>query len=795
MKISLNWLKEYIDVNMPPLQIAKILTSAGLEVDSVESKTPGFEGIVVAKVTEVQPHPNADTLVLATVFDGSTTSQVVCGAPNCRKGIKTAFAPVGATLKDENGNIFKIKKAKLRGVESHGMLCSGLELGISDDPSGIIEFADHLKEGIDVAGIYADTIFEISLTPNLAHCLSVIGIARELSAMTGLPIKLPAIVINETPHDNINKHVRIVVGDQVKCPRYACRLIKDVVIKPSPDWLKKRLEAVGLRPINNIVDSTNYVLLEFGQPLHAFDFDRLEGREVHIRTAKEGETIVSLDEKTRLLDESDLVICDKKQPIAVAGVIGGLDSAVSAQTNHVLIESAYFHPGTIRQTSKKLGLQTDASKRFERGCDPNAVLQGLDRVAMLIQELAGGTISEGYIDIKEKEFPEKIIDCRLSKLNSLLGTHLGVSEIESIIQRSQCSCHWKGEDTFTVTVPTYRVDIQAEIDLVEEVARIYGYDNIPKAAARYTPSNFPHSPIFLFERDVRARLLTEGLQEFLTCDLIGPTLLNIIQDTSLPEESFVKVINPTSIEQSILRTSMLPGLLQVIKHNYDHQNHSISGFEIGRIHFKQGDQYIEQAVAGIVLTGKNHPHHWNQKNSDVDFYDLKGILESVLQELNISEICFKQNNFNIFHPGRQASIYVGSLKIGSLGEVHPSIQRRLDIPQRIYFAEVNLHDLIQIRSPDKKMKPIPIYPSSERDWTVTLPESTPINEVLTTIRSIPSGLLENVSILDLYRSDKLGKDKKNATFRFVYRDKEGTILQESVDNEHKKIVDTALLNI
>lgn len=793
MKIPLSWLKQYIDIELIPGQIAKILTNAGLEVDAIEKITSGFDQIVVVRVVAVQKHPDADKLCLAEVTDGQKIYHVVCGASNCRTGIKTAFAAVGATLVDEEGKQFKIKKSKIRGVESYGMLCSPRELGISSEDDGIIEFAEHIKEGMDVAELYGDTLFEISLTPNLGHCQSLIGVARELSAATGLSVKFPQIHVQETGGP-IEKEVTLKILNQEACPRYVCRLIKGVTIAPSPDWLKAPLEACGIRSVNNVVDVTNYVLLEMGHPLHAFDVNHLEGKGIVVRNAKAGEHFVTLDDKDRLLEEGDLLICDKAKPVALAGIMGGLNSEVSEATKDILIESAYFAPNVIRKTSKRLGMFTDASKRFERGTDPNILVRSVDRAAMLIQEVAGGHVSQGIIEASAKEFPEKHIKCRLSRINGLLGTHLSVSEVETIFKRLELHFHWNGKDEFTLKIPTYRNDLHEEIDLIEEVARIYGYDNIKKATTHYTSTLLPHAPIFLFERQVRSRLISEGLQEFLTCDLIGPSLLKMIQGEKTAEDYFVKVLNPTSVEQSILRASLLPGLLQVIKYNWDHQNHDIAGFEVGRIHFKEGEQYKEQSIAGIMLSGKQRPGHWDVKARESDFFDLKGIVENLLDELQIKNISFQEGDASSFHPSRQASIYAGQLKVGMLGEVHPAIVRRLDVPQRLLFAEINLHDLFQLREMKQSIQDLPLYPGSERDWTITLREEEPIANVFDAIKSANSPLLENVSLLDIYRSDKIGKGLKNVTFRFFYRDHAKTISQEIVDIEHGHII-TKVLNV
>lgn len=790
MKVPFNWLKEYIDIDLPPQQIAKILTSHGLEVDAIETLQLGFENVVVGKVLQTEKHPNAEKLCIATVTDGTTDYQVVCGASNCRPGLKTAFAKVGATLTDA-GKTFKVKPAKLRGVESFGMLCSGSELGISDADEGIIEFADQVQVGTDVASMYADTVFEISLTPNLVHCMNIMGVARELSAATGIPVYLPSIQLREDPLENVDKNVTVHVASSEKCPRYTCSIVKDVKVGPSPEWLVKRLESAGLRTVNNVVDITNLVLLETGQPLHAFDYGKLADQTLNIRVAQVGELFVTLDGKERKLDGEDLLICDGQRAVAIAGVMGGQNSEVGDSTRDVLIESAYFQPTSIRRTSKRLGLQTDASKRFERGANPNAVLYALDRAAMLMQEWAGGRVLKGVVDIKKGEFTPRQVPCRLSRLNALLGTHLSVTEVEAIFKRLEFSSHWDGKDQFTVKVPTYRGDVTTEIDLIEEVARIYGYDNIPRGTVKYQEAKQPPAPLYVFERKVRTKLLAEGLQEFLTCDLIGPTLLNVVQEELMPPEAIVKVLNPNSVEQSILRTSLFPGLLQVVKFNFDHQNPNLSGFEIGRIHFKEGEHYREQAVAALLLTGQAEPYHWDPKPRVADFYDLKGMVENLLEGLGVEKIAFRPSQLKIFHEGRQAAIFAGDLQIGALGEIHPSIQRRLDVPQRILFAELSLQDLLSVQKELFKMETIPQYPSSDRDWTVTLPETTPIETVLQALRNVKSKLLQRVEFIDLFRSDKL-EGKKNATFHFIYRDKDKTLELEAVDKEHGRVINQVL---
>lgn len=790
MRIPLSWLKEYISLSLSPSEIAKMLTMAGLEVDRYETIGENLKDIVVGRVLEASKHPQADKLTLATVTDGKETYQIVCGAPNCRAGIKVALACIGAVLRDGDQEL-TIKRVKIRGVESAGMLCSAKELGLSDDHEGIIELSDDLPEGTSLANVYADTYFDISLTPNLSHCTSVIGVARELSALIEQPLRFPAAHVQQI-EEPIENSLYVDVMDKTDCPRYACRVIKDVRVAPSPEWLKQRIEKSGLRSINNIVDVTNYVLLEMGHPLHAFDYDKLEGQQIIVRKAKENERIQTLDGKERPLTESVLAICDQHKPIGIAGIMGGSDSEVQDQTRKVVLECAYFNPSGIRRTSKSLGLQTDASKRFERGTDPNQLLVVLDRAAMLIQQVAGGEVLSGVIDIQAREFPETIVTCRLNRINQVLGRMFSRGEVENVFKRLQFVYQWDGKDQFTVHIPTYRGDIKSEIDLIEEVARLYGYDNLPRSKGYYQASQLPSAPIYLFEKKVRELLIGEGLQEFVTCDLIGPSILEIVQDSTMPSEATIKVLNPTSIEQSVLRTSLLPGLLQVIKYNIDHQNHDIAGFEIGRIHFRDGEQYKEQPVVGLVLTGKRTPPHWDEKSKDYDFFDLKGITQNLLGELGISDVKFENLNLNTFHSGRQASVFIGELEIGSIGEVHPAIQRRLDVSQRILFGEFNLQDLLQITKPLEKVKPLAIYPSSERDWTFTVKNSVPFSIILELIRKQNSSILEKVSLKDVYRSEKIGADYQNLTLHFIYRDLSKTITQDVVEAEHQRLT-TAVL--
>ncbi len=760
----------------------------GLEVDAIETSPMSFEGVVVVKVLSTERHPDADKLCVASVSDGQETLQIVCGAPNCRVGIVTALAKVGATLTDEKGESFKIKKAKLRGIESSGMLCTGKELGISEDHEGILELSADSTLGSSLSELYGDAVFEITLTPNLGHCASLQGVLRELSAYLDKSYALPQVYIDDQKGEDIAKLATVNVQDSAKCPRYACRVIRNVKVGPSPQWLQKRLEQCGLRPVNNVVDATNYVLWELGHPLHAFDYDKLSGKCINVRCATSGEAFVTLDGQTRQLSQDALLICDAEKAVALAGIMGGQCSEVDDGTTHVLLESAYFEPTNIRRTSKALGLSTEASRRFERGADPNGVLVALDRTAVLIQELAGGDIAQGVIDVHVGQVEEKKITCRLSRINAIIGETLTISEVEGIFRRLGFPSNWDGQHSFFVRIPTYRADIHGEIDLIEEIARIYGYHNIVKKPGAYQASSLPHAPIFMFERLARQRLIGQGLLEFITCDLIGPTALNAVAPGPVNDSSQIHVLSPTSVEQSVLRQSLLPGMLQAVKYNIDRKNQNIVAFEIGRIHLREGSKFKEQSVAGIILSGKSRPHHWDQHPGPFDFYDLKGLVEDFLEGIGVPSPTFELSKLATFHPGRQANVLLNGIDVGAVGEVHPDVIRRLDVPQRILFAELNLHDLFPLRSATPKMQELPQYPGSERDWTITIEEATASKMIFDLIRRNAPSLLENVSLIALYRSDKVGMGYKNVTFRFSYRDRTKTIQQEDVDAKHTRLV-------
>lgn len=778
MRVPLSWLKEYVKLDLSTENLADVMTLAGLEVDSVERTPFTFSKVIVGEIKEVNPHPNADKLKVAQVFDGTETLQVVCGDPTCKAGTKTAFAQIGATLEIDEKPL-KIKRSKLRDVESFGMLCTEKELGLSEYGDSIMNLGDDAPVGTELTELFGDTIIEVSLTPNLGHCMSMLGMARDLAALLDQKAKRPMFDVKEGG-DKINTIVE--VKDPENCYRYSCRLIRGVKVGPSPSWMKTRLENAGVRSINNIVDVTNYVMLEMGQPLHAFDYKKISGGKIVVESTEAEITFETLDGNKRKIPPGILMIHDSTRPVAVAGVMGGANSEVQDDTTDILLEAAHFNPSAVRKGSKCLGLRSESSARFERGVDYEMITMALDRAASLIQ----GEVAPGKVDIEAKPPKKRTLKLRPSRTNQILGTELSKSEIESFFKRLEMEVKSSGE-TLEVTIPSYRNDIHYEIDLIEEVARIFGYNNIKKREARVVNSPLPHAPIYLLENQVRSQLIGAGLQEFLTCDLISPELAEIAVEKGLGEKEEIHVLKPSSVDQSILRTSLLPGMLQAVKHNFDRQNYHISAFEMGRVHFKDGEHFKERATAAILLTGKRRPHHWGVKPEDVDFFDLKGIMENLMEAFLIKGARFNKASLKSFHPGKQAEIHVGDLRLGVLGEVHPDRLQRLGIEERVFFAQIDLHDLYEVKGGDKQMTPLPQYPGSDRDWTLSLKKELPIGKVFDAIESIPSKLLKKASLIDLYESEKLGPNQKNVTFRFLYRNDRQTVEQSQVDKEHERI--------
>jgi phenylalanyl-tRNA synthetase beta chain len=785
MKIPFSLIKSYIDLNLDVTAIGETLTLLGIEVDKIIHPTPPFSGVVVGEVIEVKPHPNAGSLRVATVDDGTTHSTVVCGAPNCRVGIKTAYARCGADLSGK-----KIEKISLRGVESLGMLCSEEELSLEGGIDGIVELPLELENGLDLQKILWDPVFEISLTPNLGHCMSALGIARELSAALQIPLRGSerSVLQEEIPFP---KEFAIEVEDFDRCPLYTCRYIEGVQIKPSPFWLSLVLKAAGMRSISNVVDISNYILLKTGQPLHMFDADQIEGKTLKIGLTKEKLPFEGLDGIGRETKENLLFIRDQQGIVAAAGVLGAMRGSTQNSTQNILIEAAYFDPKAIRSTMRMLDVRTESGHRFEKGIDLEGVEKGLDEAASLVLRVCGGKVSSKLVKQK-KAFAQKHIDCRPARVVKILGTSISENEMVQIFNRLGFQCK-KQEDLLQVQVPLYRSDITEEIDLIEEVARIYGYNQLGKGSSHFAASHIPHDPSYLFEKEIRARLIGLGAQEFLTSDLSSPKNALAVHEWLKKDVELLKALKPKTEEYSVLRASLLPGLLEVANFNFNQKNFDITAFEIGNIHLLQKNELLEEPMLALLLSGKKGASHWSLKREEVDFYDLKGKIETLLEPYPEIEVSFTPADHPSFHPYIQANLMAGELLIGSLGQVHPLLLEKFGIKHPIFYAEINLHSLRDDAKKGMKMAPLAKFPGSDRDWTLTLQKKETIQSVFDAIEKKKSALLEKFELIDLYTKE--GTEEKMATFRFFYKDPLKTVSFEEVEKVHFELISQVLLQL
>lgn len=787
MKFTLNWLKDYIDFDLSPEELSHNLTMAGLEVEDVIYQGKGLENVIAAQITELSPHPNAEKLSLCKVTDGENTYPIVCGATNMKAGDKVALAKIGAKLppgpKFEDG--LKIKKAKIRGEVSEGMLCAENELGLGEESDGIIILPESAIVGnpiVDVLGIN-DVIFEVGITPNRPDCLSLIGVAREVAALTGKTVMHPDTQITQEGED-INNIAKVELLDSDKCPRYSCRVIKNVKVGPSPDWLKRRLEASDIRSINNVVDITNFVLLELGQPLHAFDYDQLEDNKIVVRAAENGETITTLDNIERKLTTADLLICDGKKPVALAGVMGGANSEVSQETNNVLLESAYFDPVTVRRTSKSTGLRSESSYRFERGIDPNGVTIALNRAAELIRQLGGGEITEGLID----EYPAKIepseVAISLDRANKFLGTNISSDELVKIANGLEFENLGSENNYFTFRIPTFRVDITREIDLIEELARLYGYDNIPATLPAVSMKTDNINTIKLVQDNFKQVLISNGYYEVINYSFEDHELLSLFNKTDV-----IKILNPITSDSSVMRTSLVPGLLKNAVLNLNHQEQDLRLFETGKVYLPKENGELPNEIRKIAATatGTRIPEFWGKE--EFDFFDLKSILEKGFQTLNIwDDIDFQDaDQVGFLHPGKSAILLIDGDQIGYMGELHPDLSEKLEVSKKIYVLEIDLDKIAEVsKGKRKSFKPLPKYPSVRRDIALIVDDSIPVGGILEEIDKIGSNLIENAEIFDVYSGEHVDEGKKSVAVSLQLRAADKTLTEEEVNKVQEK---------
>jgi phenylalanyl-tRNA synthetase beta chain len=773
MRAPWSWIKEFVPVESSPEEIADRLSMRAIKVERVERLGGDITGVVVGSVVKMEEHPDADKLMLVTVDTGADVREIVCGARNYSPGDRVPVALPGAMLPGD----FHITERTVRGKVSHGMMCSARELHLSDDHSGILILPSDTPLGTDVRAVLGldDAVLDLDVTSNRPDALSIVGIAREIAVMEGLPLAIPASSVAEAGPP-ASELAGVEVKDAKGCPRYLARVITGLRNGESPQWMQRRLLAAGMRPISAIVDVTNYVLLERGQPLHAFDLSRLEGRRIVVRKPRKGERITTLDGVERTLDPADVAICDASRPVAVAGIMGGGDSEVSPATTDVLLESAYFDPARIRATARRLGLRTEASVRFERGADIEAVAPAADRACELLAEICGGSVARGAIDVAAKRRPAKPVRLRVARANELIGVTVQADEMASMLRSLGMEVTAAGRTALRVVPPAFRPDIAIEEDLIEEVARLHGYENVPETL----PSGGRTGGLTREQRLralARRLLLGAGLSEAQTLSLLPPSLPDRLGlPAGHPWRAVLTLDNPLSEEESVLRPAILPGLLLAAERNIARRVPTVALFEIGTVFAPSPSSPDglphEEPRAAWILTGAS-PDGWHGERA-FDVFDSKGVLDALVSGLGARDVSVSQAAEPSLHPGRAGRIVAGAAEIGWIGELHPRIARALDLPARTAVGEVALTPLFALAShpaaPD-----LPRYPAVDRDVAVVVPAVTLSIDVRDVIATAGGDLLESVSLFDVYRGAQIGEDNVSLAFRLAFRHPERTL--------------------
>ncbi len=791
MLISYQWLSNYVDISdITPQQLADELTLHGVEVDAVEELGSEVKSLTVGKVLSCDQHPDADKLKVCRVDVAEEEPlQIVCGAPNVAEGQLVAVARVGGRLP---GGV-KIKKAKLRGQRSEGMICSLQELGFEGKvvpkkySEGIFAFPEKREPGSDAKEALGlnDTVLELDLTPNRSDCLSVLGTAYEIAAVLGRQVKLPEAPVTVSAK-KASEVVKVTVEDKEANPYYGAGMIQGVTIKESPLWLQTALMASGVRPLNNVVDVTNYVLLEYGQPLHAFDFDRFGSEEVVVRKAYSEEKMVTLDGEERLLSNHHLVITNGKEPTALAGVMGGATSEVENDTSNLLLEAAYFNPAVVRQAQRDLGIRSDSSVRFEKGVDPNGVVPAGRRAASLIQQLAGGEVLDETAEFDELDRSEKIVRITLGRINSSLGTDLSAENVLSIMDRLQFKAE-EEEGEFIIHVPTRRQDISIEPDIVEEVARLYGYDNIP-----VTLPNTPSTQGGLSEKQKQKRKIRRYLESSGLHEAVSYSLTTKEKEAAFigAEQARVAVALPMSEERSTLRTTLVPHLLDALSHNRNRNRYNLSLYEMGSVFHTEEENVSVQPqeethLAGAFM-GLWEQHAWQGEKKAVDFFVVKGVVEGILAELQVVA-GFEKTEKPGLHPGRTASVVADGEEVGWIGQLHPSTAKQWSLPET-YVFELNLMKLLESGGDEMRYRPIPRYPAVDRDIALVVDHEVSARELEAVIRETGGELLTRADVFDLYEGEHVEAGKKSVAFSLRYLNTEKTLTEEEVTLVHSQVL-------
>ena len=795
MKASLQWLKEYVPIDVKPEELGDLLTMAGLEIEGMETIGEGFDRIIISRILEVHPHPNADRLSLCMVDTGKETIQVVCGAPNVEVGVFSPLALPGSKL--PGGGV--IKKGRIRGETSEGILLAEDELGLTGDHSGIMILPGALSSGAPLLSVLSvpDTVFEVSITPNRPDCTCIIGIAREIAAVTGQTLRLPEIVFkeNETPIDDLTN---VSILDPQGCPRYTVGMIQGVKQGISPFWMRYRLYQSGVRSINNLVDVTNYVMLEMGQPLHAFDYHRLRENRIVVRRAEAGEEFTTLDGQHRKMSPDILMICDGERPVALAGIMGGLNSEVVEETRDLLIESAFFDPLTIRRGSKFLGLSTEASYRFERGADIGGATRALKRAMSLISDLAGGNISSGIIDDFPGKTASSTIAFRTEKANAALGISLSKERMKGILKSLEMEVEDLGDKDLAIKPPSFRVDLQREVDLIEEVARLYGFDNIPVTFPSIRPSDEKEPPELQLRDSIRPVMTGLGFSEIITYSFISPDAMDRMgADKNSDLRAFTVIMNPLSADQSVLRTSLIPGILGAVRTNFNHGERNLKFFEWGKLFFqKEKDkQPIEKLCLTAVMTGAYEGKKWHNQERQVDFYDIKGAAEVLLEEMGLSNLHFAADEKHCaFDPKYSCEIAFADKMVGRLGKLSSRVIDAYDLrEENIFIFELDIETLLSVQGVERKFRPFAKYPAVFRDISILLDRRIESSRIVDAIIRQGRGLTESVDIFDLYEGNKIAASEKAVALRICYRSESRTLDGDEINRLHDSVVEAVRL--
>jgi len=787
MKISYNWLKQFIKIDWKSEEIAALLTDLGLEVEMVEkfeSVKGGLEGIVVGHVLSCVQHPDADRLKVTTVDLGDGVPvQIVCGAPNVAVGQKVPVATIGTTLYDKEGVAFQIKKGKIRGQESHGMICAEDELGLGESHDGIMILDDSIVAGTSAAKVFkieSDEIFEIGLTPNRADAMSHYGTARDLRAglmQTGLNIELISPSVSNFRVDKRTLKIDVNVENPLLAPRYCGVTISGITVKPSPDWLQNRLKSIGLNPKNNIVDVTNYVLHELGQPLHAFDASKINGK-IIVKTLPAGTKFTTLDEVERSLHEEDLMICDKNGPLCIAGVFGGKNSGILDTTTSIFLESAYFNPVSVRKSAKRHQLNTDASFRFERGIDPNITEYALKRAALLIQEVAGGEITSDIVDIYPKKIEDFHVILNFNNVNKIIGQELSKEIIKNILASLEIKVSSVSDAGLGLTIPSYRVDVQREIDVIEEILRVYGYNNIKFSdKLNATVSNAPRTEDYKVQNVIASQLNSQGFHEMMANSLTTSSYVQLSE--MLKEEHNVIMLNPLSNDLAAMRQSLLFSGLEALSYNINRKNSDLKFFEFGKTYHKFESGFEEHKHLTMFITGNRNQESWTNAQKPTDFFMFKGYVNGVLERLGIQKTQILPLKSDVFSEG--IAIGFGNDVLVEYGVVKKSILKHFDIKQEVLFADFNWALILKLLSNTIKFTEIPKYPEVRRDLSLLLDDGVSFDTIYKLARQTEKSLLKDINLFDVYQGKNLPEGKKSYTVSFTIQDNTKTLTDVQID--------------